>query len=122
MFSAPAVISVAAILAFPVLYGMFQSLFRAKSIGLPTKFVGIDNYTDMFADPEFWRSLRITVVFVLGCLIVNTVIGVLFAFALNRAMGAVSLPSRGHDRRRTSCRVWRPRSCSGFSSTATSGC
>lgn len=89
LFSAPAVFTVAAILAFPVLYGVVQSLFRAKSIGMPTNFVGLLNYTDMFADPEFWRSLRITAVFVLGCLIVNTVLGVAFAFALHRALGAV---------------------------------
>jgi len=88
LFSAPAVFAVAAILAFPVLYGVVQSLFRAKSIGLPTSFVGIDNYAEMFGDPEFWASLRISVVFVLGCLIVSTVVGVTFAFALHRALGA----------------------------------
>ena len=79
----------AAILAFPVLYGVVQSLFRAERIGRPAQFVGVDNYLDMFNDAEFWRSLRITVVFVVGCLIVNTVVGVAFAFALHRALGAV---------------------------------
>jgi multiple sugar transport system permease protein len=87
LFSFPAVLAVSAILAFPVLAGIYESLFRAPELGLPEEWVGVRNYTEMFADPDFWRSLYRTGIFVGGSLIVGTSLGLFFAFALFRAVG-----------------------------------
>jgi len=89
IFSLPVILLIAAILGFPVLYGVWQSLFRMESFGDPQEFVGIANYADMFNDPEFWHSFKVSVIFVNGCLIVGTVLGLVFGFALNRALGPV---------------------------------
>lgn len=87
MFSFPAVLAVSAILAFPVLAGIYESLFRAPELGLPEEWVGVRNYTDMFQNADFWRSLYRTGIFVGGSLIVGTSLGLFFAFALFRAVG-----------------------------------
>ena len=86
-FTLPAIILVAAVLGFPVLYGVAQSLFRAPSLGSPVEWVGFENYADMFDSADFWHSLNRTGVFVFGSLVVGTVLGLFFAFALFRVLG-----------------------------------
>ena len=85
-FSAPALITVALLLAFPVLYALYGSLFRAEFLGAEPKFVGLENYRDLIADPAFLHALTRTAIFVFGCLILGTFLALLFAFALNRAV------------------------------------
>lgn len=87
LFSFPAILAVSAMLAFPVLYGIWQSLYRAPELGLDEEFVGIQNYIDMFADPAFWNSLYRTAIFVSGNLVIGLGLGLFFAFALFRTVG-----------------------------------
>lgn len=87
LFSLPAVLLVAALLGFPVLYGMWQSLFRAPSLGAPADWVAFENYADMFSSSDFWHSLNRTAIFVFGSLILGTTLGLFFAFALFRVLG-----------------------------------
>src|SRR5688572_9245162 len=87
IFSLPAILLVAAILGFPVIYGTWQSFFRAPSLGAPVEFVGFENYLDMFSGTEFWHALNRTAVFVFGSLILGTVLGLVFSFALFRVVG-----------------------------------
>jgi ABC-type sugar transport system permease subunit len=87
LFSLPAILLVAAILGFPVLYGTWQSLYRAPSLAEDEVFVGFENYADMFSGPEFWHALNRTAVFVFGSLILGTALGLFFAFALFRVVG-----------------------------------
>jgi multiple sugar transport system permease protein len=83
LFSAPAIILVSAVLAFPVLYGVYKSLFRAEFFGAPEEYVGLDNYTDMLNDPEFHHAFEKTAIFIIGCMVLGTALGLVFAFALN---------------------------------------
>ncbi len=86
LFSAPSIILVAVLLAFPVLYGVYKSLYRAPRFGAPQEFVALGNYVDMFRAPEFLDALTKTGIFVTGCIIVGTGLGLMFAFALNRVL------------------------------------
>ena len=87
LFTLPAILLVAAILGFPVLYGVVQSLFRAPTLGAPVEWVSLENYADMFSSDEFWHSMTRTGMFVFGSLIVGTGLGLFFAFALFRVLG-----------------------------------
>lgn len=89
LFSAPAIIIVAALLAYPVLWGVWQSLYRAPIFGAPLEFVGLQNYVAMFQAPRFVDSLTKTGIFVTGSIVVGLVLGLVFAFALNRAVKRV---------------------------------
>lgn len=87
LFSLPAILLVAAILGFPVLYGVWQSLYTRETLGAPLEWVGLANYVAMFDAPTFWDSLGRTAIFTFGSLIVGTSLGLLFAFALFRVVG-----------------------------------
>jgi len=87
VLAAPSIVVVSVLLAFPVLYALWGSLFDTDSIGGPQRFVGIDQYTRLFTDPDFLWSINRTVVFVTGTLIVGLTLGIAFAFPLNRAAG-----------------------------------
>jgi multiple sugar transport system permease protein len=78
---------ISALLAFPVLYAVWGSFFDAEFIGGPQHFVGLQQYIDLFQDREFRWSLSRTFIFVAGVLIIGMAVGLVFAFALNRATG-----------------------------------
>lgn len=86
LFSLPSILLVAAILGFPVLYGVWQSLYRRPTLGSPAEYVGLENYADMFSAPTFWHAMNRTAVFTFGCLIVGTALGLFFSFALYRVV------------------------------------
>jgi multiple sugar transport system permease protein len=87
LFSLPSILLVSAILGFPVLYGVWQSLYRRPTLGSPADYVGFQNYADMFNAPTFWHAMNRTAVFTFGCLIVGTALGLFFSFALYRVVG-----------------------------------
>jgi multiple sugar transport system permease protein len=78
---------VSLLLAFPVLYAIWGSLFDTEFLGGTQEFVGLKHYVDLFQDPDFlWAILR-SLIFVSGCLILGTSLALVFAFALNKAAG-----------------------------------
>ncbi len=87
IFSAPAIILVAGLLGFPVLYGIWQSLYRRPSLGAAPEWVGTENYADMFSSDAFWHSLNKTAIFVFGSLFIGMALGLVFAFALFKVVG-----------------------------------
>jgi len=87
LFSLPSILLVAAILGFPVLYGVWQSLFTRETLGAPLEYVGTANYAAMFQSPAFWHALKRTAVFVFGAMILGTGLGLFFAFGLFRVVG-----------------------------------
>ncbi len=86
LFSLPSIILVAAILGFPVIYGLWQSLFRRERLGSPLEYVGLENYADMFSSDAFWHSMNRTAIFVFGSLVIGIGLGLFFAFALFRVV------------------------------------
>lgn len=86
LFSLPSILLVTAILGFPVLYGVWQSLFRRETLASDPEYVGFENYVDMFSSDVFWHSMNRTAIFVSGSLIVGTALGLVFSFALFRVV------------------------------------
>ena len=86
LFSLPSIILVAAILGFPVIYGIWQSLYTRETLGAPLEYIGFQNYVDMFESDAFWHSMNRTAVFVIGALILGLTLGLFFAFALFRVV------------------------------------
>ncbi|MEZ4731150.1 MAG: sugar ABC transporter permease [Caldilineaceae bacterium] len=81
----PAVIVVVALLAIPVLWTLYAAftdlhLFR---IGGETSFVGLKNFEKLIQNASFWRTVRNTVVFMLGVVPTQLVIGMVIALSLN---------------------------------------
>ena len=87
-FMAPALALIGLFLIFPALWTIYLGMTDYRLTGLAAadpQFVGLDNYADVLADAEFWRSLRLTLVFVLlSGVIGQTLLGFSVAWALRR--------------------------------------
>jgi len=65
---------------YPIFNALYTSLFKKKLLSLkPPTFVGLDNYIYLLQSPEFWNSIRATVVFTLGTFIPMLVFSLVFA-------------------------------------------
>jgi multiple sugar transport system permease protein len=85
IFLLPAVIVVVALLAIPVLwtlYAAFTDLHMFRQ-GVPTSFVGFRNFEKLLANKSFWRTAQNTLVFTLGVVPTQLVIGMVVALCLN---------------------------------------
>jgi multiple sugar transport system permease protein len=85
IFLLPAVIVVAALLVIPVLWTLYAAftdlhLFRQ---GVPTSFVGFKNFEKLIANKSFWRTVQNTVVFMVGVVPTQLIIGMIIALCLN---------------------------------------
>ncbi|NUM49028.1 MAG: sugar ABC transporter permease, partial [Anaerolineales bacterium] len=64
LFILPSLIGFITFYAVPAVRGLFFSFTDWDMLSDP-KFIWFDNYKDIFADKEFWRSLRVTAYYVL---------------------------------------------------------
>jgi ABC-type sugar transport system permease subunit len=86
LFTGPAVALVGLVLAYPVLYAFWESLFTQERLGGDKIFVGLGNYATMMADSGFWSSLARSGVFIAGSIILGQTLAIIFAFALFKAV------------------------------------
>ncbi|WP_431283386.1 carbohydrate ABC transporter permease [Humitalea sp. 24SJ18S-53] len=91
MLIAPTVLIFCAVIVYPLVSALYLSLFRIFTPTLQGSFVGLSNYTDLAASPEFWRSLVNTAVWTVLTLTLQIVFGVAAALMLNQAMVMRSL-------------------------------
>ena len=91
----PSIVAIALVLLWPVVQ---VTLYSFQNYGLPQtdgaapiQWIGLGNFTATFADPEFWLSLRITVLFAAAAvtltLLAGTLVGLLL-HQLGRVMSA----------------------------------
>ncbi|HPE69526.1 MAG TPA: sugar ABC transporter permease [Thermotogota bacterium] len=66
----------------PLGWAIFISFYKWNMIR-PMRWVGLANYTRLFESSEFWNSLWITGVYILGTVIPSIVLGLLLAMLLN---------------------------------------
>jgi len=91
LFSAPAVLIIAATILVPFGYAVFLSLHnwnlkRPKA----NRFIGLENYTDWLTDNDFWEPLRTTFTFAILAVALIVIIALLIALLLNE-----EFPGRG---------------------------
>jgi len=60
---APALAIVIAVVGLPLAYSLYLSLHRTNPITKRWLFVGLDNYTGLFGNAEFWAALGRTAYF-----------------------------------------------------------
>jgi multiple sugar transport system permease protein len=81
---APAVVFILALVGGPLLLALYLSLTDATGGALGGRFVGLANFTDAWADPNFRRALRNTVLFTVASQAIVLVCAGLIAHALMR--------------------------------------
>ena len=79
----PAVLFLAAFVAYPFLYGIYLSL-QARDVGQPGVFVGLANFLANARDPVFWQVARNTVVYTGAATVVKLAGGLGLALVMNQ--------------------------------------
>jgi multiple sugar transport system permease protein len=82
---APAIILICSLLVYPVLYGVWLSLFKKHSFFPDQRFVGIANYVYLMKDSEFWMSVWYGTVYSVSTIVLQIVFGIIAALIVNEA-------------------------------------
>ncbi|MFE0758947.1 sn-glycerol-3-phosphate ABC transporter permease UgpA [Inquilinus sp. NPDC058860] len=71
---------------WPAAQAIRQSMLREDPFGLRTRFVGLDNFGRVLADPAYLNSLQVTVVFSLAVAVSALVVALLLAVMADRVV------------------------------------
>ncbi len=86
MFVLPALVAMLVIMVAPMLFSVFISLNDVHLLhdGGKFTFIGLGNYISMLKDPRVWNALRVTVLFFVLALAMETFLGLAISMMLDR--------------------------------------
>lgn len=88
----PAVALLIAFLVVPMLYTAFYSGFQYQIMRPDRmKFIGFDNYTKLFSDPDFWQALKNTVYFTIVVVPVQCSLALALAMLVSKKFRGVAI-------------------------------
>ena len=79
----PATVLLAVFTHIPIVATFIQSFFSTPKPRRPARFVGLDNYQEMLADPIFWKVLWNNMVYALGSIPVSIALALVMALFVN---------------------------------------
>jgi len=84
-FTWPSVAIMSVLMVFPLVTTIFLSFNRIFLRDLGTReWIGLDNYTDVLSDPDFWQAFRLTMLFVVIVVPAHLLLGLGIANLLDR--------------------------------------
>lgn len=83
LYLLPTLLGLGIFVYYPIFESFRLSLNRVAPFGSAMRFVGLDNYRRMLTDPEYWETIRITLLFVLGTVPTGIFLAVLLAILLS---------------------------------------
>ncbi|WP_217254266.1 ABC transporter permease subunit [Streptomyces sp. AC602_WCS936] len=86
LFVLPALLLLGALVVYPVLFSVGRSFFDASG----TRFVGGDNYTEMFRDPATLKAIRNTAIWVVVAPTLLTGLGLILAVLVEKVRWATA--------------------------------
>lgn len=82
----PSCVVLAALTLYPTLYAIYLSFFNL-GVGSPNPtYTGIENYSNIFADPLFWGSVQISAIFTGAAVIIEFLLGFGLALLLSQRL------------------------------------
>jgi multiple sugar transport system permease protein len=81
----PTLLVFAIVIAYPFVSGVWLSLFSIFTPTLERHWVGLDNYAEALQSVAFWRALQVNLIWTAGTVILQLVLGVAVALALNNS-------------------------------------
>lgn len=84
LFLIPALITLAGVTIYPVLYVLWLSLHRRLLIFDVSKFVGLENFGFLWRDQRFWNAFQNTVYFTAVSVALELLLGLAIAILLHR--------------------------------------
>lgn len=80
LMSLPAMIFLALLFVFPIIYSFGASFTNYRLVGQnKLSFVGLENYIKAFTEPDFFNSVKITLLITVGALVVEFLLAMLLA-------------------------------------------
>ena len=79
----PAMALLALFTHWPAVATLVDSLYSTPRPRRPSRFVGLDNYAQIAADPVFWQALKNNLLFALGTIPVSVALAILMAVWVN---------------------------------------
>ena len=89
-FVVPCLIGFFLFYLMPTIRGLFYS-FTNWDLFTKAKFVGFKNYLTLFCDKDFWTAMKVTVCYVLLNIPLQTVLAMIIALIMNKAVGNSNL-------------------------------
>jgi multiple sugar transport system permease protein len=88
-FALPLIVGLCALTVYPVAASFYFSLTEYPIFD-PPRWVGIDNYREMLAEPRFWQSVWNTAFYALFSVPLGIIVGLLLALLLNLKVRGLS--------------------------------
>lgn len=82
----PAFVLLSLFAFIPTVHTVWSSLFSKGSVRRPSRFVGLDNYSDILADPAFWLIAKNNLWYAAVTIPVSIALALIMALWANRAM------------------------------------
>ncbi|HEY0188007.1 MAG TPA: sugar ABC transporter permease [Cellulomonas sp.] len=92
LFVAPSVVGFLVFAAYPTLRGLYLSFTDYRVLSAP-EWVGLDNYTALLHDSQFWGSVVTTITYVLATVVLTMVVSLATAVVLHRLTASTFLRS-----------------------------
>jgi multiple sugar transport system permease protein len=86
----PWLIGFLAFLAYPMLRSLYLS-FTSYNLLSPPEWIGLQNFQRIFSDPDFWQSLKVTLLYALGSVPGGTIIALALAMVLAQKLRGVNI-------------------------------
>lgn len=90
LYLLPTLIGLGVFVYWPIVESFRLSLNRVAPFGSQMRFVGLGNYQKLLTSPDYWDSIRITLLFVLGTVPTGIAMAVLLAILLSYPLGRMS--------------------------------
>ena len=79
----PALVLMVAFTHYPIVGGFIASFFSTGQEGRASKFIGLENYSSMIADPVFWQVLQNNLIYALGVIPISVILAIFMAVCVN---------------------------------------
>jgi len=83
LFLLPTVVLYGVYTIYPIVASYWYSFVRWNGFSADMQFVGLGNYREVFADPQFWNSFKITLLFMILVAPARVILSFLLAIVLN---------------------------------------
>lgn len=83
VFLAPQVLVFLGFVAWPTVASWYFAFFDWDGIGMPDEFVGLDNFVEVAADPQFWNSFGNSLIYTGALVIIVVPTSLIMALILN---------------------------------------
>lgn len=84
LLAIPALAVFASVILYPVINSIIMSFTNQSLLYPGREFIGLQNYIDIFSDPNFFAVLKSTLIFVVGVTLLSFTLGFIWAILLNQ--------------------------------------